>query len=237
MLDAFSSALSGLRTSSARLQTSANNVANVQTPGFKASRAIISDLKTGGSRLQATATNTNQGTIIPSGNSLSAAISGSGFFQVTLPGGGTAFTGAGNFPDDGSGRLVNATGNPVQPEITVPGNTSSINIGRDGQVTAQVNGANQTLGQLTLANFNNPGGLTPLGGNLLGQSASSGQPVFGAPGTGGIGPLIPGATEASNVDIAEEAVSQILATNAFKANANVLRFADEITGTILDIKA
>ena len=98
-------------------------------------------------------------------------------------------------------------------------------------------GTTRTLGRISLANFNNPAGLTPLGGNLFAQSAESGQAVLGSPGTGGLGQLVSGAIETSNVDIAEEAVDQILATNAFKANANVIRAADEMTGTVLDIKA
>ncbi len=237
MLDAFSSALSGLRTSSARLQTSANNISNIQTPGFKASRTVISDVQSGGARLQGTTPNQSSGAIIQTGNAFNAAINGNGFFQVSTASGGAAFTRAGNFSVDSSGRLVDGTGNPVQPEISLPGGISSFNIGPDGQVTAQVGGATQTLGRISLANFNNPGGLTPLGGNLFAQSAESGQAVLGSPGTGGLGQLVSGALETSNVDIAEEAVDQILATNAFKANANVIRAADEMTGTVLDIKA
>lgn len=237
MLDAFSSALSGLRTSSARLQTSANNISNLQTPGFKASRAVISDVQSGGSKLQGTKASLNSGSIVQTGNPFNAAISGNGFFQVTTPSGGAAFTRAGNFSVDSSGRLVDAGGNVVRPEISIPGGISAFNIGRDGQVTAQVGGTTQTLGRISLANFNNPGGLTPLGSNLFAQSGESGQAVLGAPGTGGLGQLVSGAIETSNVDIAEEAVDQILATNAFRANANVIRAADEMTGTVLDIKA
>ncbi len=237
MLDAFSSALSGLRTASSRLQTSANNVSNLQTPGFKGSKSVSSDVQSGGSRLLGTTANLNSGAIIQTGNAFNAAISGNGFFQVSTPGGGTAFTRVGNFSVDSSGRLVDGTGNPVQPEISLPGGISSFNIGSDGQVTAEVGGTTQTLGRISLANFNNPGGLTPLGSNLFAPSAESGQAILGAPGTGGLGQLVSGSLETSNVDIAEEAVSQILATNAFKANANVIRVADEMTGTVLDIKA
>lgn len=237
MLDAFSSALSGLRTASRRLQTSANNTSNVQTPGFKASRTVVSDVQSGGAQVQGTKSNFTQGAVVQSGNPLSAAISGNGFFRVSLANGGSAFTRAGNFSVDNSGRLVDSTGNALQPEISIPGNATGVNIGPDGTVSAQVGGTTQTLGRITLANFNSPGGLTSLGGNLFAQSAQSGQPAFGAPGTGGLGQLVPGAIETSNVDIAEEAVDQILATNAFKANANVIRAADEMTGTILDIKA
>ncbi len=237
MLDAFSSALSGLRTSSRRLQTSANNVSNVQTPGFKASRSVVTDVKSGGAQFQGTTTSLNQGAVIQTGNPFNVAISGNGFFQVSIASGGSAFTRAGNFSVDSTGRLVDSSGNAVQPEISIPGNVSGFSIGPDGTVSAQVGGTTQTLGRIRLANFNNPGGLTPLGGNLFAQSAQSGQAVFGSPGTGGLGQLVPGALETSNVDIAEEAVDQIMATHAFKANANVIRAADEMTGTVLDIKA
>lgn len=237
MLDAFSSALSGLRTASRRLQISANNTSNVQTPGFKASRSVVSDVKSGGTQFQGTQTNPAQGALVQTGNPLNAAISGNGFFGVTLPGGGSAFTRAGNFSVDSSGRLIDSSGNVLRPEISIPGNATGVSLGSDGTVSVQVGGTTQTVGRITLANFNNPGGLSSLGGNLFAQTAQSGQPVFGSPGTGGLGQLVPGAIETSNVDIAEEAVDQILATNAFKANASVIRAADEMTGTILDIKA
>jgi len=237
MIDAFFSALSGLRTSSARLANSANNTANLQTPGFKRSSVVLSDVKAGGVTLQATARSFNQGAIVQTGNPFHAAIAGAGFFQVAQPNGGVAFTRAGSFSIDGTGRLVDSIGNPVQPEITVPGNQTGISIGPDGQVSGQVGGTSQVLGQIQLANFNNPAGLAPLGGNLFGQSAASGQPIIGAPGTGGLGQLVPGAIEASNVDIAQEAIEQIMAKTAFRANANVIRTANEMTGTLLDIKA
>lgn len=236
MINAFFSALSGLRTSSARLQTSANNVANLQTPGFKASRPVISELKSGGATVSGTVRSSLGGAVLQTGNPFNVAVGGAGFFQVNLSAGGSAFTRAGNFRLDGTGRLVDPGGNPVQPEITVPGNATGFAIGADGQVSAQINGATQTLGQIMLANFNNPGGLTSLGGNLFAASAASGQAALGVPGTGGLGILAPGALETSNVDLAQEAVDQILAKNAFRANANVIRTADEMTGALLDIR-
>ena len=237
MIDAFFSALSGMRTASTRLANSANNTANVSTPGFKKSQVVASEVRSGGSQVQATVRSGAQGAIVQTGNPFDVAIAGAGFFQVARPSGGLAFTRAGRFSVDGTGRLVDANGNPLQPEIAVPGNVTGIGIGSDGQVTAQVNGVSQTLGQIQLARFNNPAGLTPLGNNQFAASSASGQPLVGTPGTGGLGQLVPGAFETSNVDITEEAVQQILAKTAFRANANVIRAADEMTGSLLDIKA
>jgi len=237
MIDAFFSALSGMRTASRRLQVSANNTANLQTPGFKKSSTVISDNRLGGARVSGTLRSNAPGAILTTNDPLNIAIQGNGFFQVGQPGGGTAFSRSGVFQTDDTGRVVNANGNPLQPEITVPVNIESVGITASGQVTGFANGQNITLGQIQLAGFNNPGGLTPLGNNEFGQSAQSGQPVVGNPGSGGLGLLIPGALETSNVDIAEEAINQIVAKTAFKANANVVRTADEMTGTLLNIKA
>lgn len=237
MINAFSSALSGLKTSSQRLQNSANNVSNVQTPGFKASRVVQTDVQAGGATLAGTQRSVNQGSIISTGNPLDLAINGGGFFQVTLPGGGSGFTRAGSFNVNDSGQLVDANGNPLSPAITIPGNSEGISVAPDGTVSALVGGTQQTLGQIQTISFNNPAGLNTLGSNVFGASGESGQPIPGSPGTGGLGQIIPGALETSNVDIAAEAVDQILSKNAFTANANVIRVADEMTGTLLDIKA
>lgn len=237
MIDAFFSALSGMRTASNRLQVSANNTSNLQTPGFKKSRAVITDVAQGGSLLAGVNRSNTPGSLIPTGNSLDLAIEGKGFFQVNQNGGGTAFTRAGSLRIDSDGRLVNGTGNPLQPEISVPLNAESLTVTNTGQVSATINGQPVTLGQIQLADFTNPNGLTSLGNNLFGQSAQSGQPVAGNPGSGGLGMIVGSSIETSNVDIAEEAVEQIISKVAFTANANVIRTATEMTGTLLDIKA
>lgn len=237
MLDSLFSSLSGLNTASRKLQASANNLANIQTPGFKSSRVNIADTRTGGAHVAGTQRSASQGPLVPTHNALDAAIQGNGFFQVSLPGGGTAFTRSGSFKVDNTGRLVTANGNPLLPEISVPGNAQNVSIGSDGRVTAVLNGQTQTLGQIQLARFSNPGGLTALGDNLFGASAASGQPIVGSPGTNGIGTVLSGHLELSNVDITEEIVQQILAGIQFRANAGVLRTADDLTGTILDIRA
>ncbi len=237
MIDAFFSALSGLRASSRQLQASANNIANLQTPGFKKSTVHLGDVASGGTRVTGSSRSSSSGPLVSTSSPLDLAINGSGFLQVSLPGGGTGFTRAGSLRIDSAGRLADANNNPIFPEITVPGNHRGITISSTGQVSALVNGQSLTLGQIQLAGFNNPSGLTSLGGNLFAASAQSGQPLVGTPGSGGLGTLIPGAVELSNVDIAEEVVGQILSKAAFRANASVIRTADELTGTLLDIKA
>ncbi|MBI4384803.1 MAG: flagellar hook-basal body complex protein [Nitrospinae bacterium] len=237
MLDALFSALSGLGVSSRKIQTSANNLANVQTSGFKASRADVADTKTGGATVTSVSRSSAQGSILTTSNPMDLAVGGNGFFQVALPNGGTGFTRAGNFKLDGAGRLVTSDGNPLIPEIAVPAGATEIAIGETGQVNAQVAGGIVNLGQIQLANFANPAGLSAAGGNVLLETAASGAPLAGNPGTGEFGTLISGAVEGSNVDIAGEIVDQIVAKAAFKANISVIKTADEMTGSILDIKA
>lgn len=236
MLDSIFSSLSGLNTASRKVQVSSNNLANVQTPGFKSSRANIVENQSGGSRVAAVQRLNTSGSFIPTGNPLDVAIQGNGFLQITLGTGGTGFTRAGTLKVDGSGRLVNANGNPILPQINVPGGAESISISSTGTVSASVNGQVQTLGQIQIATFQNPSGLSSLGNNLFGQSAASGAPIVSNPGAGGAGTIQSGFLETSNVDITEEMVQQILGANAFKANANAIRAADEMVGTILDIK-
>lgn len=237
MINAFFSALSGLQTASRQLQSSAHNIANLQTPGFKKSTVHLGDVATGGTRVIGTSRSASSGPLVATSNPLDLAINGNGFFQVSLPNGGTGFTRAGSLQIDSAGRLADANNNPLFPEIMVPGNHQGLTISSTGQVSALVNGQTITLGQIQLAGFNNPSGLTSLGGNLFAASAQSGPPLVGTPGSGGLGILVPGAVELSNVDIVEEVVSQILAKTAFKANINVIRTANEMTGTLLDIKA
>jgi len=237
MLDSLFSSLSGLHTAGRKLQASANNLANIQTPGFKSSRVNIVDNASGGARVAGTQRSALQGPLVPTGNPLDVAVQGNGFFQVGLAGGGTAFTRSGNFKVDATGRLVTANGNPLLPEISIPGNAQNVSIGSDGRVTAVINGQTQTLGQVQLARFSNPGGLTALGNNLFGAAAESGQPIVGGPGTGGLGTVQSGHLELSNVDITEEMVQQILAAQQFRANINAIRTADEMTGNVLDITA
>ena len=237
MLGPIFSALTGLKNASQRLQNSANNVANINTAGFKKSDVNSADIKSGGTRVNDVSKSNTQGALIPTGNPLDLAISGNGFFQVTNPNGGTSFTRSGSFKLDGGGNIVDASGNALVPAVNVPGNNAGINVGANGQISAQVGGQPEAIGQIQLANFANPSGLSAAGGNLLNESAGSGAPVVGGPGEGGRGTVLSGFLEGSNVDITEEIVDQIVAKAAFKANIKVIKTNDELLGTILDIKS
>lgn len=237
MLGPMFSALSGLSNASKRIQNSANNVANVNTAGFKKSDVNSVENKSGGTRVNDISKSNTQGSLIPTGNPLDLAIDGNGFFQVTNPNGGTSFTRSGSFKQDGAGNIVDASGNALVPAINIPGNNTGISVGANGQVSAQVGGQSQVAGQLQLASFQNPSGLTAAGGNLFNESDASGAPAVGNPGAGGLGTVRSGFLEGSNVDIAEEIVDQIVSKVAFKANANVIKANDELLGTILDIKS
>lgn len=237
MFDALSNALSGLNVSARKLANTANNVANVQTPGFKAGSVETSEMAGGGTTVSSISKSNTGGSIITTSNPIDVAINGNGFLQVTLPNGGTGYTRAGNLKLDGGGRLVTTEGYPLVPEITVPGGSTELSIGTGGEVSARVGGNLAPLGQIQLANFNNPSGLQAAGGNLFLQTSASGAPIPGNPGTGEVGELIPGTVEGSNVDIPTEMVDQVVAKLAFKANINVIKTTDEMMGAILNIKA
>jgi flagellar basal-body rod protein FlgG len=237
LIDGMFSALSGMNAATKRLQNSANNLANVQTTGFKKSDVVSASLKTGGTNVTAISRSNTPGSLIPTSNPLDLAINGNGFFQVQSNGGGASFTRSGSFKVGSDGRLTSANGEPLIPEINVPGGATQISVDSQGQVSANVGGNNEVLGQIQLSNFNNPSGLSAQGGNNFGESSASGGPVAGAPGDGGFGSIVSGYLESSNVDIAEEMVSQMVSEAAFKANVNVIRASDEMIGALLDIKA
>ena len=237
MLGPIFSALTGLKNASQRLQNSANNVANVNTPGFKKSDVNSVELQSGGTRVNDISKSNTQGALIPTNNPLDLAIDGNGFFQVPNPNGGTSFTRSGSFKQDNAGNIVDASGNALVPAVNIPGNNTGISVDANGQISSQVGGQTEVAGQLQLANFQNPSGLQAAGGNLLNESAASGAPVAGNPGTGGLGTVRSGFLEGSNVDITEEIVDQIVSKVAFKANVNVIKANDELIGTILDIKS
>ena len=237
MLGPIFSALTGLKNASQRLQNSANNVANVNTPGFKKSDVNSVELQSGGTRVNDISKSNTQGALIPTNNPLDLAIDGNGFFQVTNPNGGTSFTRSGSFKQDNAGNIVDASGNALVPAVNIPGNNTGISVDANGQISSQVGGQTEVAGQLQLANFQNPSGLQAAGGNLLNEAAASGAPVAGNPGTGGLGTVRSGFLEGSNVDITEEIVDQIVSKVAFKANVNVIKANDELIGTILDIKS
>ncbi|WP_199710832.1 flagellar basal-body rod protein FlgG [Noviherbaspirillum cavernae] len=243
----------GVQAQDAKLQAIANNLANVNTVGFKRDRVMFEDLfyqvdqqpgaqrddntlsPTGaqlgnGTRMVGTQKVFTNGSLQTTSQSLDVAIVGNGFLQVTRPNGDPAYTRAGQLQVDANGRLVNAQGLPLVPEITVPNNATAITIGENGVVSATISGstAPSELGQLTLTSFINPAGLLALGENLFQETAASGAPTDGNPGEGALGKLKQGALEGSNVQVVEEMVDMIAAQRTYEMNTKVLSAADNM---------
>jgi len=239
MMDILSVALSGLNASRNRALVAANNLANLNTPGYRAQEA---DTFTGSGGSEAVTGGVSSldtmGPLIPTDNPLDLAIGGAGFFPITNGNGNAAYTRDGAFTVGANGTLVNSQGLELQPPITVPAGATNVSVGNDGTVSAQLpNGGAANLGQIQLATFSNPSGLNRDGGNLLTPSGSSGIAQPRAPGTGGRGFIQSGFLEGSNVDIAQQAINLGLEENVTKANVAVAKTADEMMKTILDIKA
>ena len=243
----------GLEAQQTRLSTISNNLANVNTTGFKRDRVIFEDLmyqnvrQAGGQTSQdtqlpsglmlgtgvrtvATQKMHSQGNIMQTGNNLDVAIQGRGFFQILKPNGDLAYTRAGAFQINSDGQLVTASGYAVQPQITIPTNARSVTIGTDGTVSATIAGsaATQQLGQLQLADFVNPSGLQPVGENLFLETSASGAPVVGVPGQNNMGSLNQGALEASNVNVVEELVNMIETQRAYEMNSKAIQTMDQM---------
>jgi flagellar basal-body rod protein FlgG len=246
-------AKTGLDAQQTQMTVTANNLANVSTTGFKASRGVFEDLlyqnvtQVGantsqttqspsglqlgtGVRVVATETVNTQGSLNQTGNSLDLAIQGRGYFQILLPSGTLAYTRDGSFQVTNTGQLVTAEGYQVQPAITIPSGTQSVTIGSDGTVSVQL--ANQaaptTVGTLQLADFINPAGLQAQGGNLLTESASSGTATTGTPGVSGLGTLVQGSLESSNVNVVEEMVNMIQIQRAYEMNSKAVQTCDQM---------
>ncbi len=246
-------AKTGLDAQQTNLDVIANNLANAATTGYKRIKPVFEDLlyqtlraaggPTGGQsqspsglqvgtgvRAGAAERMFLQGALTQTGNPLDLAINGPGFFQVTLPDGQTGYTRDGNFSRDAQGQLVNQSGYVVAPGITIPVNATSITVSETGQVSVQLPGqvAPSQVGEMQLARFINPGGLASIGGNLLVQTAASGEPNAGVPGTEGAGLLRQFYVEASNVNVAEELVSLIQAQRAYEVNARAVTASDQM---------
>jgi flagellar basal-body rod protein FlgG len=246
-------AKTGMEGQQTKLDTIANNLANVGTNGFKRGGVVFEDLmyqnlrQTGaaaaeqgllptglqvglGSRVAATTRNFSQGTLQQSSSDYDVAIKGKGFFQVTMPDGGTGYTRDGSFQVDASGQMVNVSGMVLQPGITIPVNAQKVTISQDGTVSVTVPGqaATQTVGQIQLADFINPAGLEPRGQNLFAESASSGPPQAAAPGSNGLGTLHQGAVEGSNVNVVEELVSMIATQRAYELSSKAIQTSDQM---------
>jgi len=231
----------------------ANNLANVNTTGYKKQRVEFQDLMyetlreagssaaegvqipTGiqvglGSRTAATRKIFTQGTFQETGNPLDMVIEGDGFFQVLQPNGTVAYSRAGAFKMDSSGNVVTADGYPLEPPLVIPSDSTSISVGSDGTVSATSAGESepQTIGQVQLARFANPAGLRNLGHSLMSSTAASGEPSTGAPGLEGTGTIAQGMLEMSNVKVVEEMVNMITAQRAYEANSQAIRIADQM---------
>ena len=251
--DALHVARTGLDAQNMRMQVIANNLANVNTTGFKRDRANFATLAyqlvtqpgaasaadnkyaTGlnvgtGVSIEGTARINTQGALNTTNNTLDMAIQGDGYFQVQMPDGHTGYTRAGNFSLSAEGKIVTADGMPLQPEIQVPANTTAITIGADGTVSAAVDGqaAPAQLGKVETARFVNAAGLQSIGGNLLIETAASGTPQTGAPGSEGRGAIKSGALEASNVNVVEELVDMIETQRAYEVNSKMIQANDEM---------
>jgi flagellar basal-body rod protein FlgG len=246
-------AATGMAAQEAQLDAISNNLANVNTVGFKKVRADFQDLlyetlrapgsattgttfsPTGlqvgsGTRMVATSRLHSQGTLQQTGNPLDIAIEGNGFFPIQQSDGTIAYTRAGNFKTDAQGRIVNSEGLPLDPPITVPPDTVSISIGADGTVSASSKSAPQPiqLGQIQLANFVNPAGLNSMGHNLYAATSASGEPQLGVGGVDGRGTLLQGTTEHANVEVVEEMIGLIAAQRNYEINSKVVSAADEM---------
>jgi flagellar basal-body rod protein FlgG len=239
----------------------ANNLANVNTTGFKRSRADFQDILYQTLR-QAGASSSNQ-TEIPTGiqlglgartaavqklflqgdvqhtqNQLDLAIDGAGFFQILRPSGDTTYTRAGSFKLDSQGRLVNSDGYPLEPEVTIPNDATNVTIGSDGVVSVLRPGQNapQQVGQFRLVNFANPAGLAAIGRSLFQTTTASGDPVEGVAGQEGIGTLSQGFLEISNVSVVEEMVNLITGQRAYEINSRAIQAADEMLQTAANLR-
>ena len=260
---ALSIAATGMEAQQLNVEVISNNIANSSTTGFKSSRVEFQDLlyqnmRTVGSAssdantivpsgLQvglgvmpaATYRINTQGNLTSTGNSLDLAISGRGYLQVQMPDGTTEYTRSGALQLNNSGQIVTADGYQVLPSITVPTTATAITVNSSGQVIATIASqtAPQTLGQLQLATFINPVGLESNGNNLLKQTDASGSPTTGNPGTAGVGTIIQGSLETSNVDIVTEVTNLIQAQRAYEMNSKVITTADQIMSTTNQMKS
>ncbi|MGB5475160.1 MAG: flagellar basal-body rod protein FlgG [Gammaproteobacteria bacterium] len=246
-------AKTGLEAQQTRMAVTANNLANVNTTGFKRSRAVFEDLlyqnngqagaqssedtklnsglMTGtGVRVVATEKLFNQGSLVQTGNNLDMAVEGRGFFQILMPDGTLGYTRDGTFQVNANGEIVTAKGYALQPGITIPEDAQSITISTDGIVSVSQpgNAVPTQVGTIQLSDFINPAGLQPIGQNLFLETGSSGAPQTGTPGQSGIGALAQGVLETSNVNTVEELVNMIETQRAYEMNSKAISTAEQM---------
>jgi flagellar basal-body rod protein FlgG len=262
-MQALRTAATGMAAQQMNVEVISNNIANMNTVGFKKQRAEFQDLLYQTVE-QAGAQSSDQGTIVPTGiqigagvktgsvyriatqgamtatgNQYDLAITGRGYFQVLTPSGDTAYTRAGNFSTNDQGQLVTQDGYQVQPAISIPQDATNVAISASGQVqvTQPGNPVPSVVGQLELASFTNEGGLSLEGSNLLKETAASGPPTTSTPGTQGFGTLTQGYVEASNVDPVTEITALIVAQRAYEMNSKVISTADNMLATANQVKS
>ncbi|BCN40775.1 flagellar basal-body rod protein FlgG [Alicycliphilus denitrificans] len=253
MINSLWIAKTGMSAQQTQLDVISHNLANVSTTGFKRNSAVFEDLiyqnlrqvgaqtteenqlPTGlhlglGVRTVATSRNFTQGSLQQSSNSLDVAINGNGFFEVQLPDGTIGYTRDGSFQLDAQGRMVTSGGLPVANGITVPQGATSISISETGVVSATIAGnpQPQQLGQLAMSSFINAAGLQPVGQNMYKESAASGPPQQGQPGTNGLGVIKQGFLETSNVNVVEELVTMIQTQRAYEMNSKAIQTSDQM---------
>ncbi len=263
-ITALHTAATGMQALSTKMDVIANNIANADTIGFKSARANFQDLlyqirtqpgvqtsddtasplgtQVGlGVALSNTQTLFRQGSAMQTGEPLDAMIQGDGFFQIELPGGGTAYTRAGNFVRNPNGELVlgDSFGHRLKDAPTIPQDVpiNQVGITADGRIVAsRSDGTVEDLGQLELARFANPGGLLQLGGNLYQQSAASGPPIEGVAGAEGMGTILPGTLEQSTTEAVAELVELIKAQRVFQMNSQTIQAADESLRVVANLR-
>lgn len=261
MLKALYTASTGMLAQQTQIDTTSNNIANVNTIGYRKQRAEFADLMYQVSEYAGTATSSttnsptgievglgvrptavtkifSQGNFQETGNNLDMAITGNGFFQIELPDGQLAFTRNGAFKINQDGQVVNSDGYKLIPEVVLPEDTTDISIGADGIVSVIQAGAteSQQLAQIELANFINPAGLHGLGDNLLLNTDASGDPIVSTPGLNGIGNVRQGFVELSNVQLVVELTDLITGQRAYEANSKAITTSDEMLQTVNGLK-
>ncbi len=261
MMQSLYTASTGMLGMQTQIDTTANNIANVNTIGFKKSRAEFADLMYDVMEYAGTATSDttksptgievglgtrptavnkifSEGSLKQTDNQLDMAITGRGFFKMELPDGTEVYSRNGAFKIDDNGTIVNSDGYRLTPEIVVPQDATNVNIGTDGIVTVVQPGQTEAtqVGQVTLTNFINPAGLHSMGDNLYVETDSSGQPIEGVPGIDGLGSIRQGFVELSNVELVVELTDLITGQRAYDSNSKVITTSDEMLQTTNNLK-
>lgn len=261
MIKAMNTAATGMVAQQMSIDNIANNLANVNTTGFKRARVEFQDIlyqnyrRAGtataigteapvnldvgyGTRAVATSREFSSGSMQITQNPTDLAIAGNGFFQIRMPDGTTSYTRDGSFKISADGQLVTSDGFLLTPEITIPEDATDMSVAIDGQVFVLLvgNDTPQQVGQIEMARFINPAGLSSVGHNLFTETPASGSPITGTPGNDGLGVLDQGQLEASNVSVVDEMVNMIMAQRAYEINSKVIQASDDMSQTINALK-